>query len=419
MKLIVINRSSIILSAIAAAAISPCLQFQNLVSFGDSLTDKGRLNHIFLSRAPPPVGELLPPSNNTASGGQSWPRFVVQKAGVKSLNYAIGGAVCSNAITPRFIEFFGDGPMPAVLENEIPTYLADLDYELYDGGRTADNTVYSLWIGSNDLGVLGFLTDEQVPGKTLSDFVDCSWQVFDEVYKTGGRHFVLFTIFPYDQSPLYNLPSRGGLESPPSNPTKTETNTTLYYSKAQQYSTSVNTMLKYGAGFEAIIQSRWPGATLSVLDAHALMIDIIDSPNEYLEAPANTTGVYARCADQTGIDCELDNNSPESFVFYDDLHPSARMGDKLCAPSLLDAMLTSYSRDLRRGVSRRSQGNVEVRHDLHGSQVNGPDNTVWDGGMFSILRKLAFLHQSLAFPYNAHHDDGSHSSFANMIHQAM
>lgn len=326
--------SNVFILTMAAAATASCLRFQNLVSFGDSLTDEGRLNYMFINGELPPVGELLPPSNNTASGGQSWPRFVSQKANVKSLNYAIGGAVCSNAVTPRFIEFFGDGPMPAVLDNEVPTFLADLEHDLYDGGRTAVNTVYSLWIGSNDLGLGGFLTDEQVPGKTLSDYVECNWQVLDEVYKTGGRHFILLTVFPYDQSPLYNLPSQGGLESPTSNPTKAETNMTMYYTKARQQSTSVNTMLKYGAGFQAMVQKRWPGATLTVLDAHALMSDVIASPDGYLEAPANTTGVYALCTDQTGTDCEFDDNPPEGFVFYDDLHPSARMGKHTSVPTV-------------------------------------------------------------------------------------
>lgn len=326
-------RRSLVLASLASAVTASCLKFQNLVSFGDSLTDEGRLSYMFINESHPPIGELLPPSNNTASGGQSWPRFVAQKAGVKSLNYAIGGAVCSNEVTPRFIEFFGDGPMPAVLDNEVPTYLADIEFDLYDGGRTADNTVYTLWIGSNDLGLLAFLTDEHAPGKTLTDYVECNWQVFDAIYETGGRHFVHFNVFPYDQSPLYNLPSRGGMESPPSNPIKAETNMTMYYTKAQQQSTSVNTMLKYGAGFQAMIEKRWPGATLTVLDAHTLMSDVIASPEEYLEAPANTTGVYALCADQTGADCVFDENPPDSFVFYDDLHPSERMGKQLCVPN--------------------------------------------------------------------------------------
>ena len=45
----------------------------------------------------------------------------------------------------------------------------------------------------------------------------------------------------------------------------------MYYTEAQQESTSVNTLLEYGVGFQSAIRNRWPGATLTVLDAHSLM----------------------------------------------------------------------------------------------------------------------------------------------------
>ena len=77
--------SNVFILTMAAAATASCLRFQNLVSFGDSLTDEGRLNYMFVNGGLPPVGELLPPSNSTASGGKSWPRFVAQNAGIKSL----------------------------------------------------------------------------------------------------------------------------------------------------------------------------------------------------------------------------------------------------------------------------------------------------------------------------------------------
>lgn len=86
--------------------------FDSLVTFGDSYTDENRLNYFgsHNGSAPPP-GTFLPESFATASGGKTWPRYVIQYAGSNSAtewdpkmtlyDYAVSGAVCSNEITPR------------------------------------------------------------------------------------------------------------------------------------------------------------------------------------------------------------------------------------------------------------------------------------------------------------------------------
>lgn len=52
------------------------------------------------------------------------------------------------------------------------------------------------------------------------------------------------------------------------------------------------------------------------------MTDIYNNPSEYLNgtAPLNVTGVVHRC-DSTGANCTT-NPIPDSFMWYDDLHPS-------------------------------------------------------------------------------------------------
>lgn len=87
--------------------------FDSLITFGDSYTDENRLNY-FASHngSAPPPGTYLPEGQNTASGGKTWPRFVVQYTGHDTANgswepqldlydYAVSGAVCSNNISPR------------------------------------------------------------------------------------------------------------------------------------------------------------------------------------------------------------------------------------------------------------------------------------------------------------------------------
>jgi hypothetical protein len=209
--------------------------FDNLVAFGDrscpflrqthvyeielltahSYTDENRLGY-FLShngQAPPP-GMLLPPSNATAGGGITWARYVSDNTGAMLYNYAVSGAVCDNNQIFRFIEF---GPFPDVVY-EVNAFIADVKYmnktthtnTLYTN-RRPDNTVYSMWIGTNDLGVDAFLTDSSLHGTAIPDYVDCIYDKFDQIYREGGRYFVLMNTAPLQLSPLYGMPDAGGL----------------------------------------------------------------------------------------------------------------------------------------------------------------------------------------------------------------
>jgi phospholipase/lecithinase/hemolysin len=164
----------------------------------------------------PPVGTLLPPSNSTAGGGITWPRYVANKSGAKLYNYAVSGAVCDNKIINRYLASI-NGPFPDVVY-EVNQFTADTKYVNKSTGtntlytnRQADNTVYSMWIGTNDLGADAFLTDESLNGKTIPDYIDCIYDKFDKIYKAGGRYFVLFNNAPLELAPLYGTAESGGL----------------------------------------------------------------------------------------------------------------------------------------------------------------------------------------------------------------
>lgn len=61
---------------------------------------------------------------------------------------------------------------------------------------------------------------------------------------------------------------------------------------------------------------------MNMLTEAGQMTDIYYNPSAYLNgtAPLNTTGVVHRC-DATGANC-VTNPSPDSYMWYDDLHPS-------------------------------------------------------------------------------------------------
>ena len=163
--------------------------------------------------------------------------------------------------------------------------------KLFDN-RNAENTLYALWIGTNDLGYGAFLSDAQAAGATLSTFVESIWTIFDRIYETGGRHLVLFNQAPLELSPLYAPVDRGGYGDSTFWTNKTSYNTTQYSYKMLQYTTSVNALFDYGVPFQLFVERRWPGATVAIYDVHRLLREIDAEPERYLTAPANVTGVY-------------------------------------------------------------------------------------------------------------------------------
>ncbi len=183
----------------------------------DSYTDEDRLGY-FISHngSAPPPGTLLPPSNSTAGGGVTWDRWVADYTGAKLYDYAVDGAVCSNEIIFRYLAPIY-GPFPDVVY-EVNAFIADTIYVNASTGtntlytnRRSDNTVYSIWIGTNDLGVDAFLTDSSLNNTVIPDYVDCIYDKFDQLYANGARYFVLMNTAPLQLTPLYGMPLEGGV----------------------------------------------------------------------------------------------------------------------------------------------------------------------------------------------------------------
>lgn len=272
----------------------PLAKLENLITFGDSYTDEGRLVYMFDHHTFPPQGEMLPISNQTSSGGYCWPRYVANETGATLYDYAVGGAMCSNEIISRRLDAI-NGSFPSLMEYEVPTFKTDLSYPKLYPNRRHDNTVYSLWIGTNDLGVDGFLRSRQSNEATISTFVNCIWSFFDQIYATGARNFVLMNEAPLNRAPMFAPASEGGTGNNQYWGNKTAYDVPEYQDKIYQFTTSVNTMFDYGLPFELVEKKRWPGATFAIFDTHQLVLDVRTSPEKYLDQPANVTGSWHTC----------------------------------------------------------------------------------------------------------------------------
>lgn len=285
----------------------------NLVTFGDSYTDETRALYLAKYGHVPPAGLLLPSLNTTADGGIAWGRMVANLTGSRYYNYAVAGSTCSEKVATQPARII-PGEIPTVLEYEIPAFEADLAFPALYPSRQPNNTVYAMWIGTNDLGVEGFLYDRNRPGTVLDDLVGCVWDSFDRIYKTGGRRFVVMNVVPLEKTPTYASFGEGGAGNNPVWPTKSQYNTTEYQHKVFQYSRAVNDLLDYTAPFHLQVKRRWPGASITLFDAHSIFNDIHANPGQYLSSPQNVISSYKTC--DADSKCKYSSLSESSFLWY-------------------------------------------------------------------------------------------------------
>lgn len=216
---------------------------------------------------------------HAASGGRPWPQYVKQytSPSVNLYNYAVSGAVCSNNITPRTYTTI-NALFPAVQQYEIPAYIADSSYIEPTTGHKflnapASETVYSIWIGANDLGNNAFITDSQVAGTTIVNYTDCVYAQMKRIYDNGGRYFVLQNVAPLNLAPLYAKPEDGGLKPGPANfywPNKPANLTEVSFRMEEQVVT-VNRIYDFQTPFEVVLKREMPGCRVAVMDMHGLV----------------------------------------------------------------------------------------------------------------------------------------------------
>ncbi|KAF8316666.1 GDSL lipase/acylhydrolase family protein [Clavulina sp. PMI_390] len=322
-----------------AATRSNGFPFKSLVSFGDSYTDEGRLAYLQAHNGSmPPTHTFLPPSNNNADGGYIWGRFVANATGMNLYDYAVSGAACSNLLTGRYsAKIPGGGFFPSVQEEEIPAFLADWQYNSSSHGHTdsklaldPDTTVYSIWIGTNDLGRGSLITDEGAPGVSLTNVSDCVVNAMVKLYEAGARYIVFQNLVPLYLTPLYATPENGGVR------TYLDGNLTAISEKMRTLTLGVNQIWKYQV---PAVAATLKDAKISLFDSFGLIMDIRNNPTQYLSPPYNITGYLNHCtvADNCTTSWNYDPDHPDGYLWYDELHPSQKT-ESIVAKEFVKAM---------------------------------------------------------------------------------
>ncbi|KAG9311224.1 carbohydrate esterase family 16 protein [Chiua virens] len=265
-------------------------QIKNFATFGDSYTDTS----------------YYP----TADGGYQWPTWAAQYGPFNLYGFARSGATCSNLLTYR--------PFPPIMEWQIPAYLN----ETYNGTLVLNpqETVYTIWIGTNDLGANALLTGSDAPGVSIVPVRQCAVDVLKLLYERGARNFIMQNIIPLDLTILYSG------DSYPNRYWDAQRNTTEWNVLMRELVHAGNqlTQLELQA-----LAPTLPGAHIASFDSHALFTDIYNHPSKYLNgtAPLNVTGCIDSCVytldESTGAaaDCTVaEGSAQDSYMWYDELH---------------------------------------------------------------------------------------------------
>lgn len=139
-------------------------QIKNWVSFGDSYTAA-----VF--------------GNYNLNGGIAWPYYAAEYATphINVVDVAFVGATCSNQLTLH-------SPWPDVVNAQLPLYLAAQPIVNWK----PEETLFSIWIGGNDLGVL--LSGGQTAGVTVNTTTKCAVDVFKTLHQNGARNFIFMNV---------------------------------------------------------------------------------------------------------------------------------------------------------------------------------------------------------------------------------
>jgi hypothetical protein len=190
--------------------------------------------------------------------------------------YAVSGAVCSNEITPRITSVGSiNAPFPDVVGYEIPAFMSHKSFVCLENNTAfmnipANKTVYSMWIGTNNLGNGAFLTGSKVPGKNVIDYINCIYETFDNLYGTSGKYFVLMNLLRLNLAPQYVLPSADGVKRNNYFQGEPANRKELSYRMMEQV-VLVDDDSRYRAPFEMKITNQYPAANFAVFDVWRLV----------------------------------------------------------------------------------------------------------------------------------------------------
>ncbi len=358
--------------------------YSDLIVFGDSLSDVGNTQYTTSTGlaglfAPDTPGDAF--FNGRFSNGWVWsdwaslvltPGDTLTPQRLGGDNFAFGGARTEG--TDFLTDIYIDD-----LATQIDTFVDT---------RTGDpNALYTILIGANDF----FQDSESMPVDQIN-FLTPAIRVgnaLDDLYATGARNFLLFNLPWLGLTPTYN------------NTFEADDWNTL----SQNY----NNELRIEANLFRFFN---PDANLFEVDTAALLNDLIENADTMGFSNTTDSAAPGLEAGDNSYDTNLIAPNPNEYIFYDGVHPTARVHELLGFEAIRSVVPTGdYNLD---GVVDTGDYNFWQTHfgstifleaDGNGDGiVNAADYTIWRDSY------------ELASPLNAtlSHDAQDISNFASV-----
>ncbi|APA08891.1 hypothetical protein SS1G_02708 [Sclerotinia sclerotiorum 1980 UF-70] len=247
-----------------------------LFSFGDSYSQTGFEITGTKPSAANPIGNPAFPGWTT-DNGINWIGHLVETYNsslILSYNLAYGGAVVDASIVTPY------EPTVLTFVNQTAEFIDNLSPAPTDVTWTADNSLFALWFGVNDIGNSYWLSNET---DVISAIFDSYFAHAKILYDAGARNFLFLNCPPIDRSPM--MLAYGN------SVTSLEANVISAY----------NTELKARV---AAFESANTGLTTYVFDTQAPFNTALDAPTAY-------GATNATCFDADGTTC----------LWFNNLHP--------------------------------------------------------------------------------------------------
>ncbi|KAF3293813.1 hypothetical protein TWF132_004401 [Orbilia oligospora] len=260
---------------------SPTSSLKYWFSFGDSYTATGFSATGNQPSAQNPLGNPTYPGQTT-SNGPNWIDVVTVKynrSQTFTYNFAVSGATIDNALVNSV-------NVPSMTD-QVNTWTTRYSNKPATAPWQSDNTMFSAFIGINDIGSSYSRSD-------INTFIDtlltAEFKLLDKIYTSGGRNFLFHNIPPVERSPL--------ISGQPSWATQEKTVIATWNSKLQIYITN--------------FKSSHSGSNTFLVDSNAQFTMVLNNPTTY------------------GLSSDTKSSGTNQQLFWADVyHPNTVMHDVL------------------------------------------------------------------------------------------
>ncbi|KAG8832194.1 hypothetical protein FRC18_005404, partial [Serendipita sp. 400] len=222
-------------------------------SFGDSYTQTGFSATGVQPNRANALGNPAYPGNTACGSNPNWVDylgFTYNTTFVKVYNYAVSGATIDNAIVAPF-----STSIKCMDDQVVDSLNYQAPGKTYYGGWSSSNAIFSFWIGINDIG-----SSYQNGSGLNTSLLNRYFQLVQQLYDVGARHFLFLTVPPVYRTPLMLSQSS---------------------STRDQEKTVINDYNTKLAAKAAAFVSSYPDATAQIYDTAPVINAILDSPSSY------------------------------------------------------------------------------------------------------------------------------------------